>query len=68
VAGPRRWRSPENCAFRENTCEYLRAVFRKRGILERDEQVVGKVPDAVSISEEVKESENRLEAANASSI
>jgi hypothetical protein len=33
-------------------------------MLERDEQVVGKVPDAVSISEEVKESENSFEAAS----
>ena len=32
-------------------------------IPERNEQVVGKVPDAVSISEEVKESEDSFEPA-----
>ena len=56
MARPRRGRSRENCAFRESTCEYLRTSFWKCGIPERDEQVVGKVPNAVSISEEVMES------------
>jgi hypothetical protein len=64
VARPRGWRSRKNCAFRKSTCECLRTIFRKCGIPERDEQVVGKVPDAVSISEKVKESENSFEAAS----
>jgi hypothetical protein len=46
------------------TGRQLRTLFRKRGIPERDEQVVGKIPDAVSISEEVKESENSFECRN----
>ena len=32
------------------------------GITERNEQVVGKIPDAASISQELKELENSFEA------
>src|SRR5208337_1911868 len=50
-AGGRRRR--ENCAFRKGTREHLRTSLRKCGIPERDEQVVGKISDAVSIPKEV---------------
>ena len=39
-------------------------IVWKCGIPEWDEQVVSKVPDAVPISEEVKESENSFEASS----